>query len=126
MLRKLVYQSELGEIVVLANEKGLLGCYFLGQKYFEYGYEREKIIEETTIFLDEAKVWLDDYFTGKNPDPSRLTLVPYGTAFQRKVWKVLVQIPYGETMTYGEIAEKINCGSAQAVGGAVGKNPLSI
>lgn len=50
MLRKLVYQSELGEIVVLANEKGLLGCYFLGQKYFEYGYECEKIIEETTIF----------------------------------------------------------------------------
>ena len=55
----------------------------------------KKLIEETTIFLDEAKVWLDDYFTGKNPDPSRLTLVPYGTAFQRKVWKVLVQIPYG-------------------------------
>lgn len=50
MLRNLVYQSELGEIVVLANEKGLLGCYLLGQKYFEYGYEREKIIEETTIF----------------------------------------------------------------------------
>ena len=82
MLRKLVYQSELGEIVVLANEKGLLGCYFLGQKYFEYGYEREKIIEETTIFLDEAKVWLDDYFAGKNPDPSRLNLVPYGLGNQ--------------------------------------------
>lgn len=126
MLRKLVYQSDLGEITVLANEKGLLGCYFLGQKYFEYGYELEKIIEERSVFLDEAKVWLDDYFAGKNPDLSRLTLVPYGTAFQRKVWKVLAQIPYGETMTYGEIAEKINCGSAQAVGGAVGKNPLSI
>lgn len=55
MLRKLVYQSELGEIVVLANEKGLLGCYFLGQKYFEYGYECEKIIEETTIFQMRQK-----------------------------------------------------------------------
>lgn len=66
---------------------------------------------------------MDDYFAGKNPDPSRLTLVPYGTAFQRKVWKVLAQIPYGETMTYGEIAEKINCGSAQALVGLLVKIP---
>lgn len=126
MLRKLVYQSDLGEIEILANEKGLLGCYFLGQKYFEYGYEREKIIEERSDFLDEGKDWLDDYFAGKKPDPSRLTIAPCGTAFQRKVWKVLAQIPYGETMTYGDIAKHINCASAQAVGGSVGKNPLSI
>ena len=126
MLRKLVYQSDLGEIEVLANENGLLGCYFSGQKYFEYGYECEKIIEESSAFLDEAKSWLDDYFSGKSPNPNRLTLVPQGSVFQRKVWKVLVQIPYGETMTYGAIAKQINCGSAQAVGGAVGKNPLSI
>ncbi len=126
MLKKLIYQSKLGDISVLANDEGLLGCYFLGQKYFEDGYETENIVKENNAFLDEAKVWLDDYFAGKNPEPSRLTLAPEGTAFQKKVWAILAQIPYGQTMTYGEIAAKLNCASAQAVGGAVGKNPLSI
>lgn len=126
MLKGLTYHSIIGSIRFLANEQGLLGCYFIGQKYFQHGYEKETITEAQSVFLDETKIWLDDYFAGKNPDPNRLTLVPYGTAFQRRVWQVLAQIPYGETLTYGEIAEKMNCGSAQAIGGAVGKNPLSI
>ncbi len=126
MLKKLIYQSKLGDISVLANDEGLLGCYFLGQKYFEDGYETENVVEGNNAFLDEVKVWLDDYFAGKNPELSRLTLAPEGTAFQKKVWAILAQIPYGQTMTYGEIATKLNCASAQAVGGAVGKNPLSI
>ena len=55
-----------------------------------------------------------------------MVLAPQGTAFQQSVWQVLREIPYGKTMTYGEIAQKIQCASAQAVGGAVGKNPLSV
>ena len=68
--------------------------------------------------------WMIILLVKSRPESIDLGALWYG--FSEEVWKVLVQIPYGETMTYGEIAEKINCGSAQAVGGAVGKNPLSI
>lgn len=69
--------------------------------------------------------WLDDYFAGQAPAP--LPVLPKGTAFQRRVWTILEQIPYGQTMTYGQIARLLGGSmSAQAVGQAVGKNPIAI
>ena len=82
--------------------------------------------------LAAAKNWLDSYFAGKKPDISQLPLAPSGSAFRQDVWRVLCEIPYGEVTTYGEIAKKIAARrrqksmSSQAVGGAVGHNPISI
>ena len=126
MLMRSYYPSPLGTISLLADEHGLLGCYFVGQKYFENGYRDQAIVEGDSIFLADATAWLDAYFAGENPNAEDVVLAPQGTAFQQSVWQVLREIPYGKTMTYGEIAQKIQCASAQAVGGAVGKNPLSV
>ena len=75
-----------------------------------------------------AKNWLDRYFAGQKPDLKELPLKPQGTEFQKKVWKILCEIPYGNVITYGDIAKRLNplSRSAQAVGGAVGHNPISI
>ena len=126
MLMRSYYPSPLGTISLLADEHGLLGCYFVGQKYFENGYRDQAIVEGDSIFLADATAWLDAYFAGENPKAEDVVLAPQGMAFQQSVWQVLREIPYGKTMTYGEIAQKIQCASAQAVGGAVGKNPLSV
>lgn len=75
--------------------------------------------------LDEARRWLDRYFDGGTPEgipPLRLE----GTPFQQRVWQELMHIPYGRTVSYGQLAERIGCRSAQAVGGAVGRNPVAI
>ena len=126
MLMRSYYPSPLGTISLLADERSLLGCYFVGQKYFENGYRDQAIVEGDSIFLADATAWLNAYFAGENPKAEDVVLAPQGTAFQQSVWQVLREIPYGKTMTYGEIAQKIQCASAQAVGGAVGKNPLSV
>ena len=90
----------------------------------------ERIEQETSV-LAEAKRWLDIYFTGKEPDFTP-PLHPIGSAFRRSVWEILLQIPYGQTTTYGEIARQLakkqglDRMSAQAVGGAVGHNEISI
>ena len=126
MLMRSYYPSPLGTISLLADERGLLGCYFVGQKYFENGYRDQAIVEGDSIFLADATAWLNAYFAGENPKAEDVDLAPQGTDFQQSVWQVLREIPYGKTMTYGEIAQKIQCASAQAVGGAVGKNPLSV
>lgn len=124
------YDSPLGGILLAADEIGLTGLWFDGQKYFARGLSNERIAQETPI-LTEAKRWLDIYFTGKAPDFTP-PLHPIGSAFRRSVWEILLQIPYGQTTTYGEIArqlaEKQGLArmSAQAVGGAVGHNKISI
>ncbi len=124
------YDSPLGGILLAADEIGLTGLWFDGQKYFARGLSNERIAQETPI-LAEAKRWLDIYFTGKAPDFTP-PLHPIGSAFRRSVWEILLQIPYGQTTTYGEIArqlaEKQGLArmSAQAVGGAVGHNEISI
>ena len=79
----------------------------------------------TIPVLDETRQWLDCYFEGEKPDFTP-QVAPFGTLFQRRVWSELMSIPYGQTVTYGDIARRINCKSAQAVGGAVGKNPIAI
>ena len=124
------YQSPLGEILLAADEIGLTGLWFEGQKYFALYLDKEHEEKELPVFV-EAKRWLDMYFSGREPD-FKLPLHFTGSEFQNEVWEILYSIPYGRTMTYGEIAkvlaEKrgISRMSAQAVGGAVGHNEVSI
>lgn len=124
------YKSPLGEIMIAADEKGLTGLWFVGQKYFALYLDKENEEKETPV-LKEAKKWLDIYFSGKEPN-FKLPLHFTGTDFQKEVWEILYSIPYGETLTYGEIAnilakrKGLKRMSAQAVGGAVGKNEISI
>lgn len=125
MLYKTNYYSSLGDIILLANEEALLGAWFVGQKYEGRGFDLDKVEDCDIDSLQVARSWLDAYFAGENPQPLRM-LSPQGTTFQKKVWQVLTQVPVGHTLTYGQIAEQIGCKSAQAVGGAVGKNPLSL
>ena len=124
------YSSELGDILLAADEIGLTGLWFFGQNYFADTLPAEQVAQETVI-LAQAKEWLDVYFSGKEPDFTP-PLHPIGSPFRQAVWKLLLQIPYGQTTTYGEIARQMekqqNCPhmSAQAVGGAVGHNGISI
>jgi len=84
-----------------------------------------KAATQTVPILEETRRWLDSYFSGENPNFT-LQVAPFGTQFQRRVWSELLSIPYGETVTYGDIARRIDCKSAQAVGSAVGRNPIAI
>ena len=124
------YDSPLGGILLAADEIGLTGLWFDGQKYFARDLSGERVEQETPL-LTEARRWLDIYFTGKEPDFTP-PLHPTGSEFRKAVWEILLQIPYGQTTTYGEIArqlaEKQGLArmSAQAVGGAVGHNKISI
>ena len=122
--------SPLGGILLAADEIGLTGLWFDGAKYFADNLPPEHSERETPI-LKEAKRWLELYFEGREPD-FMPPLHPVGSAFRQAVWKILLQIPYGQTMTYGEIARRLaeeqgtRPMSAQAVGGAVGHNEISI
>ena len=124
------YDSPLGGILLAADETGLTGLWFEGQKYFGRGLSAKRTEGETPV-LSETRRWLDVYFAGGAPDFAP-PLHPAGTDFRRAVWEILLQIPYGRTMTYGEtarcVAEKrgLPSMSAQAVGGAVGHNPISL
>lgn len=124
------YKSPLGEIMIAADEHALTGLWFVGQKYFALYLDKENEEMEIPVLRD-AKKWLDIYFSGKEPN-FKLPLTFNGTDFQNEVWQILYSIPYGKTMTYGEIANilakrrGLERMSAQAVGGAVGHNPISI
>lgn len=124
------YNSPLGEITFASNGKELTGLWFNGQKYFASTLTKEYEQKNLPVFEQTAK-WLDIYFSGKNPDFTP-PLFLSSTSFRNEVWKILLTIPYGKIMTYGEIAKLMaeNRGvekmSAQAIGGAVGHNPISI
>lgn len=124
------YSSPLGNILLAEKNGFLIGAWLSGQKYF-FATVKEDCTEKETAVLSRAKEWLDDYFAGKKPLPSELPLAPEGSEFRQKVWEILKQIPYGKTVSYGEIAnilakKKGKRVSAQAVGGAVGHNPISV
>lgn len=110
----------------MAADKGaLIGLWFLGQKYECAGlWENDTETDERDTLLSVSR-WLDGYFAGEQPERDFL-LAPRGSDFQSRVWAELLRIPYGETRSYGEIARKSGCGSARAVGNAVGHNPISI
>ena len=124
------YDSPLGGILLAADEIGLTGLWFDGQKYFARKLPPEHIQQETPL-LREAVRWLDVYFVGQEPD-FLPPLHPEGSEFQRSVWEILLTIPYGQTTTYGAIAKQlaemrgVPGMSAQAVGCAVGHNRISI
>ncbi len=124
------YDSPMGGILLAADEIGLTGVWFDGQKYFARGLPKERTDRNTPV-LSAAKCWLDVYFTGREPD-FMPPLNPIGSEFQRAVWELLLQIPYGQTTTYGALAQELAKRqelahmSAQAVGGAVGRNKISI
>ncbi len=124
------YHTVLGEILLAADDGGLTGLWFFGQKYFALSLEKEHTERELPVFA-EAERWLDLYFAGAEPDFS-VPLHLIGTEFQRAVWEILCAIPYGHTTTYADMARQlcIKRGteriSAQAVGGAVSHNPISV
>ena len=124
------YDSPLGGILLAADEVGLTGLWFEGEKYFAkiLGPEQQ---ERETPALQMAKRWLDVYFGGQEPDFTP-PLHPAGSAFQQEVWALLRRIPCGQTTTYGALARQLAAErglsrmSAQAVGGAVGHNAISV
>ena len=127
------YISFLGDITVASDGEELTGLWFDGQKYFACRHEEEHEEKQLPIF-DKIDEWLDIYFHGKAPNftPNVNLKIINGTDFQKTVWKIIFSIPYGKTMTYSEIANLIankrnlKNMSAQAVGGAVGRNPISL
>lgn len=124
------YISPLGGMLLAAEESEIVGIWFAGQKYFPTGLTSDWTERETPVLL-EAKRWLNLYFSGRRPD-FLPPLHPAGSVFRRQVWEILLTIPYGKTVTYGEIARQLAQKrgipemSAQAVGGAVGHNPISL
>ncbi len=125
------YHSPVAKILLAADNIGLTGLWFEGQKYFPRLLDREDVKKEETPLLTKTKRWLDIYFSGREPN-FKIPLHFSGTSFQIKVWEILCSIPYGKTITYGEIAKQlaaergVKTMSAQAVGGAVGRNKISI
>lgn len=124
------YQSPLGAVLLAADEIGLTGLWLEGEKFYANGLDSEHEEKELPVF-ETVKKWLDIYFSGQNPDfmpPVHMI----GTPFRLSVWELLLQIPYGQTVTYGELAKMVAKEkgiarmSAQAVGGAVGHNEISI
>lgn len=124
------YQSPLGRLLLAADEIGLTGLWFERQRYFAQGLASVHTDEETPI-LAQTRRWLDLYFSGSVPDFTP-PLHPIGSDFRQEVWALLLQIPYGKTTTYGALAAQLaekhgqRRMSAQAVGGAVGHNAISI
>lgn len=126
------YLSPICTITLACDGDNLIGLWMEGQR-FHGGSVPESMIEKDDIpIFDAAKAWLDRYFAGERPATSELPLAPMGGEFRQGVWDILCQIPYGQVITYGDIAkqmaEKMNkkCMSSQAIGGAVGHNPISI
>lgn len=118
------YPSPIGPMLLAEEDGALIGVWFEGQKYFPAPFLQ---MQQETPLLRQTKDWLNRYFAGEQPDPHELPLAPKGSPFRRQVWQVLLEIPSGSTMTYGQIAGRIHSSmSAQAVGGAVGHNPISV
>lgn len=132
MIYSTTYPSPVGVLTLACRNEQLVGLWMEGQKYFGDTLPEPMIASDTPTVFRTAKTWLEQYFSGKKPSISGLPLAPIGTVFRRDIWALLCEIPYGETTTYGELAKKMarKTGkmkmSAQAVGGAVGHNPVSI
>lgn len=132
MIYTTYYNSPIGKLLLASKENKLIGLWIEGQKYYLSGIEDEITKNDDEKILIETKKWLDRYFNGEKPCSNELDLAPIGSKFRKNVWDILCKIPYGKVITYNDIAKeiakkrKINKMSAQAVGGAVGHNPISI
>lgn len=126
------YDSPVGRIMLGANDNSLVGLWIEGQKYFGDTVDGKFIEKPDLPIFTASRKWLDDYFAGKKPSVSNLALAPIGGEFRQAVWQILCEIPYGGFLTYGQIAKKMAAKlnrqtmSSQAIGGAVGRNPVSI
>jgi len=126
------YESELiGPLTLASDGEAIVGCWFGNDRYFGYGVDGEMEPNDDLPVFDQARAWLDRYFEGEAPDPRELPLSANVSPFQLRVREAMLDIPYGQTTTYGDIANRIASetgkrSSARAVGGAVGHNPLCI
>jgi methylated-DNA-[protein]-cysteine S-methyltransferase len=126
------YKSTVGDILLASDENNIIGLWIDEQKYICDTLPQEITEKDDIPIIQDGIAWLDDYFSGKKPQLSRLPLAPRGGEFRQLVWKILTEIPYGELTTYGKIAKEVakrmgkDRMSAQAVGGAIGHNPISI
>ena len=118
MIYTTTYDSPLGELTLASKDDKLIGLWMAPQK---------GVNNDNLAIFRKTKKWLDSYFNGENPSIANLDLNLEGTSFRLNVWELLKEIPYGEVVTYGELAKKLSSNmSSQAVGGAVGHNPISI
>ncbi len=126
------YPSPVGLLTLACEDDSLIGAWIEGQKYFGDALAGKMMEHGNRPVLQKAMRWLDRYFAGERPGIAELPLSPAGSDFRQRIWRELCAIPYGETVTYGDIAKKAAAAmktptmSSQAVGGAVGHNPLSI
>ncbi len=131
MIRLACCDSPLGRLTLAGEDGALTGLWLEGQKYFGATLPGDAVEEDLPVFR-EARRWLDRYFAGERPAIGELPLAPAGSSFRRLVWELLREIPYGEVITYGALAREAarrmgrESMSAQAVGGAVAHNPISI
>lgn len=122
----------IGTLTLASDGESLVGCWFENDHWSDHGIKgEEQQAEDALPVFAQARAWLARYFAGGRPSPGELPLAPQGSAFQKRVWELLTEIPYGHTVTYGEIAARIASEtgrnmSAQAVGGAVGRNSICI
>lgn len=125
------YDSPLGDMTMASDGTRLVGLWFNGQKYYAATLNKDYEERDDLSIFKETRRWLDLYFASKVPDFTP-ALFMRGSAFRCRVWEILLTIPYGHTMTYGELARAIarenglKTMSAQAVGSAVGHNPISL
>lgn len=124
---KMLYKSPIGILSLVADDHYLFGIWVEEESDFEKGLsENDVTAVESHPILNQFASCLDAYFKGQNQDLSQLPLAPVGSDFEKRVWNYLQGIPFGQTVTYGQIAKDLQIASAQAIGGAVGRNPWSI
>lgn len=121
----------IGTLTLASDGDGITGCWFNNDRYFGIGVDEQMERDDKLLVFEQARDWLDRYFAGEAPDPRELPLAARATEFQSHVREAMLDIPYGSTTTYGDIAKRIEAEtgkrqSARAVGGAVGHNPLCL
>lgn len=132
MYASTTYPSPIGLLTLASQGERLVGLWIAGQKYFGGTISNTMVENHAIPVFTSTKKWLDRYFAGAKPSITELSLAPIGSEFRQRVWSILQEIPYGEVTTYGEIAKRMavmlgkESMSSQAVGGAVGHNPISI
>jgi methylated-DNA-[protein]-cysteine S-methyltransferase len=132
MYYKSSYTSPLGQMTIVSNDQAIKGLWFSDQRYFGGKYDLQTMVEGETPVTKQVKNWLDAYFAGEKPTLDPNILDPEVTSYRKKILNALINVPYGQTTSYKELADKVALntpgkkGSARAAGGAVGHNPISI
>lgn len=124
MIYQTTIPSPIGPLLLASDGRALTGLWLENQKYFAAGLDPNAETAPDLPVFQETRRWLEGYFDGRRP-PALPPLAPAGTVFRRSVWNRLLEIPYGQTRTYGELAAELDS-SPRAVGSAVGHNPISI